>query len=177
MTEAEALLKKSVGLHEQLASASSNPEFGLALAQDRDVLGSLLGAAGRLNEAETVCCAAIGPLEKLTSEQPDAPDYQYELAESYEVLGNVGRDAQPKQAEEQYEKALAASQKLVEEYPTVPSYEQLLAEAHRNLAVLRQAAGRPDEARQDYDKALAIEERVAGLYPSARSSNWSWAGP
>ncbi len=165
LTEAESLLRQSVELNERLA-ASSDPENGVTLAHSREVLGSLLGAAGRLDEAESVCRTANVALEKLTAEAPDAPDYTYDLAESYEVLGALGRDVQPKQAEEQYQKALAASQKLVSRYPSVPSYERMLAEVHRNLAVLRQAAGRTNDAQQDYDQALEIETRVADLYPS-----------
>ncbi len=175
-TEAESLLRQSLQLREELAGASADPTARLDLARGQNNLGVLLTAIGRGDEAEQAFHQSLDVLQRLQREYPSAPDYRQELAVSYNHLGNLWRDVQPKKSEQAYRDSLKWRQQLAIDFPTVPVYRQEQAASYHSLGFVLQAAGRQDEADEAYGQALRIQEKLVSDYPKVPDYPYELAG-
>jgi serine/threonine-protein kinase len=133
----------------------------------QDLVGSRnkLYSSGQAKETEKALQRALVVLEKLVVEFPTAPDYRHDLADSYDQLGALLRDAgRAKEAEAAYQRSLELWEKLVEEFPSVRDYKHHLGENYNILGLLDRA-GRTNEAARAFRRALAVQEKLVSEFP------------
>jgi tetratricopeptide (TPR) repeat protein len=76
------------------------------------------------------------------------------------------RLGEPKEAEADFDAALAIQKQLVADFPTRAEFRQELANGQNNRGILLRATGRLKEAEADFDAALNIRKQLAADFPS-----------
>jgi tetratricopeptide (TPR) repeat protein len=71
-----------------------------------------------------------------------------------------------REAQRDYDQALAIYQQLAADFPSRTDFRQNLAICHNNRGSLLHATGRPREAEQDYNQALRIRKQLAADFPT-----------
>jgi tetratricopeptide (TPR) repeat protein len=127
------------------------------LADCCTLLGRLPGPGQNLKEAERWLGRALAIQERLSRENPDDPDRQWELAriehnfaDAYLLAG------QRKQAEPHLDRAVELRTRLVRDHPRRTNYRSSLAGDYQNLGLLYMNTGRPGRALLAYEKAVGL---------------------
>jgi tetratricopeptide (TPR) repeat protein len=98
--------------------------------------------------------------------EADQPTYQDGLAEDYERLGDLERDAgRVTEARDLYTKSLGLYEQLAAADPDNPTYWHGLGVSYERLGDLERDAGRVQEARDLYTKSLGYYEQLAAADP------------
>jgi serine/threonine-protein kinase len=170
-TDAEPILKESIGIAHQLADEESeNSAYQSLLGAVWADLGNLLEARGMRDAARKAYENALPIAERLVRELPDASPYQEQLANVYHELGRIYQNnLQFDQAQGLYEKALPLKERLIRDHPDQPRFQDQLGRTLLNLGNLFRNTGRPDLARAIYLRALPVRERLVREHPDVPS--------
>jgi tetratricopeptide (TPR) repeat protein len=104
--------------------------------------------------------------QKLVEAFPQVPEYQRDLAGSYNNLGALYLDAEEcQQVETAFRKALAIRKKLAITHPHQGEYQRDLTRTYNNLGALAGNRGRFEQAEAAYRKALAVQKKLADAQP------------
>jgi serine/threonine protein kinase len=168
-------LAKAVAILDQLVSEEpANCEYRhlLALCYRENRRGRGPGAAsqpaGPENRGENGVDRAIEILESLVKQHPEAPQYRFDLSETYamiEGLGPAGRAVGPPAVEQRLRKAMELSRQLTIEYPGVPEYRSAQAHVNHKLAQVLRMTRRLDQAEQADRQAVEIQAALAAEFP------------
>jgi hypothetical protein len=168
-------LAKAVAILDQLIRENpANCEYRhlLALCYREGRRGRGPGAASQPvrpeNLGETGVDRAIVILESLVKQHPEAPQYRFDLSETYamiEGLGPPGRADGAPAVEQRLAKAMELSRQLVIEHPGVPEYRSAQALINHKLAQVFRMARRPDQAEQADRRAVEVQAALAGEFP------------
>ena len=109
---------------------------------------------------------ALEILERLVRDYPTVTQYQSDLAQIHNNMGNGLRAASWAEALESHRKAVAIRERLVRDNPTVTQYQADLASSYHNIGGLLSDTGHPTEALESERQALEIWERLARDHPS-----------
>jgi serine/threonine protein kinase len=124
--------------------------------------------AGPENPGETGVDHAIEILQSLVKQHPEAPQYRFDLSETYamiEGLGPAGRAAGPAAIELRLRKALELSRQLTSEHPGVPEYRSAQAHIDHKLAQVLRMTRRLDQAEQSDRQAVEAQAALASEFP------------
>jgi tetratricopeptide (TPR) repeat protein len=131
-------------------------------------MGILLLQTGRPAAAEAEQRKAIALYQKLTEDNPEAPNHRFGLAGALYYLGDairpLGRAAEARNA---YERAVAIHERLAKENPK-PWYRSLLAHSLRRRGLAACDLGDPAQAAADVQRALSLYEAL----PSRSGEEW-----
>jgi serine/threonine protein kinase len=156
-------------LTELIAQEPSSGRFRLALAQcfrNRMAFSRMIGH--RSLERESLE-ESIQYLDDLTRDFPNAPVYQFELADT--LCLNVTRAPGERDAEyeERVRRAVSICKTLMAAYPTFAEYRALMATSLSRLAAIHRSGGEIDVARSTLLEALAIQRELTAEYDSVSS--------
>jgi serine/threonine protein kinase/tetratricopeptide (TPR) repeat protein len=150
-------------------------------AVDRDSLGILEFAAGRLPQARQAHEAACAILAPLVEANPDVTRYRGELARILLNLGLTQQDlGQWPQAQQSYEQAQAHLAHLVKIDAECTDFQRLLALSHNYVGDTQRLLRKWDPSQRSHEQALAIQEQLVRTHPGvsafrcdlARSHNY-----
>lgn len=112
---------------------------------------------------------AIRYLDALTTDFPNVPVYQFELADT--LCLNVVRSPGERDAdyEARVRRAIATCRNLTAAYPTFAEYRALTATSLARLAAIHRAGGNIDAARDAYVESLALQRDLTTEYESVSS--------
>jgi len=117
-------------------------------------------------ECEAKFLAALDIFQPLLAEFPNNPDYQRQLAATYNHLGNFHRDAQrPAEAVADFRESLTRYEPLAERFPLVPNYRSELGGTLNNLAMVRLNQGELAEAQQFLERAVGQQRAALQVNP------------
>src|SRR5262249_62263729 len=117
-------------------------------------------------KAETASPRGGGEFDGLPRAFPAVPDSRHELAVSCNNLGNLHRaNKHPKEAEQDWRKALDLLTTLAAELPAVPIYRQELGRSQNELGIFLASTGRGDEAAKCWEQALELQTQLVKTYP------------
>jgi tetratricopeptide (TPR) repeat protein len=137
-------------------------ELAWALCDEGDRLRS-----SRHREAEKALRQALSIEERLVTEAPNVPDYQYVVGKIHIVLAAVLKDiGRLQEAEQSFRSGLNVFQKLVSNYPneSLTSHTRELANGYYELAGLLNERGQRAEAENAARRAVTLwEEWTAKL--------------
>jgi serine/threonine-protein kinase len=158
------------------ADFPSRRDFRHDLAHSQNNLGLLLGAMGRIQEAEAVCADAVAICKQLVVDFPDVPDYRNQLGGALVNLASLANDRRDfSQARRWLEEAQQHLQQALKANPRHPEYRQFYrgqlqvsVKCHAGLgdtAGAEQAANRLRDlgglpATDAYDAAVALARCV-----------------
>jgi tetratricopeptide (TPR) repeat protein len=109
----------------------------------------------------------IVQLDAFAAIKSENPESQALRAEGRERVGIMRwRLGELKEAEQDYDQALAIQEQLVADIPDSAPFRNELANIHTNRGHLLSDTGRLKEAEQDYDQALRIYQQLAADFPS-----------
>jgi len=122
---------------------------------------------GRPDEARMEFAQALETRLKLAAQFPAVPDYQNDLAHTYNNLGTVlaglgKRD----EARAEHEQARDIWQILAAQSPALPEYQRNLAATHYNLGNLFLSLAKLNEARGEYQRSREIWQELAARFPA-----------
>ena len=103
---------------------------------------------------------ALTLYEALAKADPTVPEYQSNLANTHDILGDLFGEDRSLEAEESYQEALTIREALTKAHPTVNEYQSDLANSHENLGIIFHATGRPEEAEVSFQDAEAIRAKI-----------------
>src|SRR5439155_1729278 len=104
--------------------------------------------------------------DKLVAAHPDVPEYQNDLASTYNNLGLLQQTTGERAAALQsYEQARRLREKLVAAHPDVLGYQNGLSGTYVNLGNLIKTSGKSEEAIGWYGKAILLLEAVRQRQP------------
>jgi tetratricopeptide (TPR) repeat protein len=99
------------------------------LAKTLVTLGLLYRRTNRIDQAEKTYQRAIELQERLTREQPEQPEHQDQLANTYNSLGALYRlTDRPEEAYQVWSRALALREQLVKSFSQALAFQGLGAE-------------------------------------------------
>jgi tetratricopeptide (TPR) repeat protein len=147
--ESEPFFYKGKAAYEKLvAEFPQEPLYRNELAWALHVEGNLL-RRGRPPEAEKALRQALAIEERLATEAPNVPDYQYVVGRIHIILGAVLKDtSRLQEAEQSFRSGLKVLQKLVSDYPneSLTKHTEELANGYYELAGLLMERGQRAEA-------------------------------
>ena len=167
--EDDHLAKAVALLGELVEEHPSNPSYRRMLALcHRERFPGLAGhdweaAVRALDRASAV-------LERLVGDFPRAPEYRYDLSETYAMVdphGPFRSPYTPSVVEQRYRKALGIAEKLVAEHPHIPKYLASQAHLHHKLGTALRREQRLDEAEEQYRRAAAASASLMNQFPDA----------
>jgi tetratricopeptide (TPR) repeat protein len=161
-TRLQQFLEKVLTFYEQFAKdESAQPKDQLATAQARFRVGEIQARLGRYDKSEEAYRKAIALLEGLESATLKQPEFQYELALSYDGLYRLyGTISRLQDAEKAIRQSLATTTRLADAEPRTNKYRVHLVTCHCSLAELHYVAGRYREAGQAFRHTLALLNRL-----------------
>jgi serine/threonine protein kinase/Flp pilus assembly protein TadD len=120
-----------------------------------------LARLDRRQEAEKTIYQAVALHEKLVSDFPYEPSYQYDLGMAHYRLGCCIADTRPAEAEVALRKAMSIGEQVMIHSPSVATYRGLPQEATQTLAFLVRRQGRLQEGVELLQRAMGILEKLA----------------
>src|SRR5262249_20704773 len=148
-----------------VADPSAVPEARQVLAGSHMNLGFVLYRQNN-TECEAEFLAALDIFQPLLAEFPNNPDYQRQLAATYNHLGNFHPDAQrPAEALADVRESLTRYEPLAERFPLVPNYRSELGGTLNNLAMVRLNQGELAEAQQFLERAVGQQRAALQVNP------------
>jgi serine/threonine protein kinase len=147
----------------------SSGRFRLALAQcfrNRMAFSRMVGR--RSLERESLD-EAIRYLDALTTDFPNVPVYQFELADT--LCLNATRPAGERDAEyeSRVRRAVTICRNLIAAYPTYAEYRALMSTSLSRLAAIHRAGGEVEAARSNWLEALELQRALATEHESVSS--------
>ncbi|MDA0588916.1 MAG: serine/threonine-protein kinase [Planctomycetota bacterium] len=147
----------------------SSGRFRLALAQcfrNRMTFSRMVGH--RQLERKSLE-EAILYLDALTTDFPNVPVYQFELADT--LCLNVTRPEGERDAEYEFRvrRAVTICRNLIAAYPTYAEYRALMSTSLSRLAAIHRAGGDIDAARATWKEALELQRVLASEHESVSS--------
>src|SRR5262249_38556349 len=119
--------------------------------------GDICDQLSRHSEAQANYHKAIGLFVALVADIPGQPEFQSELATSYNNLAiSLLKFNQPTEAERALRTALGLKEKLVASFGADANYHGELSPALGNLAELLRETKRPDEAKEAWGRAVKL---------------------
>ncbi|HJQ57121.1 MAG TPA: tetratricopeptide repeat protein [Vineibacter sp.] len=165
--EAAQLEAEARGLVELARNASYLP--GIARAQC--LLGDVLEAKGRLDDALAAYREFLAISRDLVATDPSNPGRQREVAVAHSKLGDIHQvQGRLDDALAAYREFLAIAQRLAAPDPSNAGPQRDLAVAHSKIGDIHQEQGRLDDALAAYSTDLAISQRLSATDPS--SAGW-----
>jgi len=117
-------------------------------------------------EAEKELNEAMRLFKPLVAEFPGIPDYQRQLASTYNHLGDLFRDTnRPEEAVTAFQENLKLCEPLAEKFPMVPNYRSELGGTLNNLAMVRLNQGDPAAAQPLLERAIAHQRAALKVNP------------
>ena len=112
---------------------------------------------------------AILYLDALTTDFPNVPTYQFELADT--LCLNVTRPEGERDAEYEFRvrRAVTICRNLIAAYPTYAEYRALMSTSLSRLAAIHRAGGDIDAARATWKEALELQRVLASEHESVSS--------
>jgi len=161
------LLEKAAEDYERFArEKSADPGLEAERGRTHVRLGDVRRLLGKPSEARRAYQAAIDLFGRLLKDQPDAVEYQVELANSRTKLGLVDGDlGRLQEADACYGRALGAVEPLAESHPDHLGIQDALASSLLNRAMLRARTGKHEEAAQTMRRSAAIFQRLRAARP------------
>jgi eukaryotic-like serine/threonine-protein kinase len=158
LPEAEAAYREAVALTSPPIARSPDADDRSDLAGYQGELGWLLMEAGRSREAADALDQSIELLERLTTEFPDIPAHEYQLARVQFARGRlfIG-DFEVTASRRCYARSVALGEGLVARHPEVAKYRFELA---RGLASLGLLATEPGEWDRNFLKGIGLLETL-----------------
>jgi tetratricopeptide (TPR) repeat protein len=125
----------------------------------------LLSDLGQSEQAETAFRRALDIRAKLAANDPTAPGYRDDLAQSQVNLGVLLHDLrQHEKSEAHIRDAIAIREELAAEFPTVPDYRADWARALNGLGNVLKAQWKYEAAEAAMRQAVAIQEKLAAEF-------------
>jgi tetratricopeptide (TPR) repeat protein len=173
----KALLRRILqGYQDLLPEPDASSEALATAAEGQFQIAGLRVLLGEAKDAEAAYQRAVGLYERLASEFPDDPAYQFELARcSFDhgfLLQDQGRRSD---AEAAYGRAVGVLEKLVAAFPTEARYRRELADCYNDFGVVLREDQDWTRAADAYRKAIALGERVAAEEPGTTAVHVSLA--
>jgi tetratricopeptide (TPR) repeat protein len=104
---------------------------------------------------------------KLAAAQPNAIQYQFDLARSHDWIGYLLKvSGKPGEALAAFERALAIREKVVEANPNVSQFQFDLAHSINQIGWVLQETGKTAEALAGNERAVAILRKIVEANPS-----------
>jgi serine/threonine protein kinase/tetratricopeptide (TPR) repeat protein len=153
--EAEDAYRQAIGVQQELASSSGQPDDRRRLARYHNNLGRFLWIHKQLQEALNAFDEALALHRRLVTDSNE-PLYRLDLARDYNNRGAT----RPPEAEASYLEALGILRVLTDEFPFMPRYRADLAGTQYNLARLLRTQGRLAEAEAPLRDAQRLGERL-----------------
>ena len=157
----QVLLEKARVFYEkfqQQKRTDPSLRFGTALAHSR--LGDIYRIQGQNDNAERAYNTAIEQLRDLRLNSSD-PEYTFQLARAYDLLGEQLRPHDSAGAESAYDRALTLQKELVLRFPDSPEYALELALINNNRGSLFATdTARVDDAESSFRAAVAMFEKL-----------------
>jgi eukaryotic-like serine/threonine-protein kinase len=163
---AEQAYDKALAIQRRLEEGANEPRFRSGLALTYDNIGLLATSRDETTAAEQSFGESIHIAEQLVAQFPDQPDYQHNLAISYNNLSFLFAKSDSRKAEEASQKARSIEEKLVESHPQNARYQSDLALSLNNLGALQGHNGQFDAAEDSYCRAIALQEQLVRKSPS-----------
>jgi serine/threonine protein kinase len=166
--DAESACREALTRFQRLADDfPGQARFRGELARCQGVLGGLLEAAGRTEEAAAAHRAALALRRKLAADFLSRPENRQELARSLVSLGNLLRTARrPKEAESAYVEARTLLRRLAGGFPNRADFRRDLARCDHHLGDLLHEMRRGEEAEAAHRAALAVRRKLAADFPA-----------
>ena len=157
-------------LNELIADVPDNTTYRLWLARAYRA-ESDLGLSSRDKNLTTASLQlAVTELERLTTEHPDIPELQYELADMLCLPLSTNTDPADSEADAQsitnVERAVDLCENLTTAHPNSQEYQSLLGTALSRLAGLRLVAGNVESATELWHNALYLQRSLAERFPA-----------
>jgi hypothetical protein len=165
LSAAEEEYRAALVCYERLASVSGERCYQLGRCGADVNLGTILGATGRLQDAEEAYSRARATLESLGG-HGDA-EVLFDLAGVLTDHANLLASTRPAEAEKLYRKAISIEERLFASAPGQPGYREALATTAQSLATILLGADRLLEARTLVARSLQLREHLAADYPHA----------
>jgi serine/threonine protein kinase len=171
LQEAEALVRESLVLYEELATKRPrllSSQYGLA--RTRSSLGSVLAATGRLAEAERAYHDAWKGQARLAARNPNFSHIRRDLAQTCKKLGALLWESKRlEEAEAAYREALKVRRQLVVDFRGHAGLREDLAAAHLDLGDVLTSLNRHADAVAVYRGAIALFEKLTAEMPQRLS--------
>jgi tetratricopeptide (TPR) repeat protein len=152
--------------HQLVRLDQNNPKYQLTLASSHYGLGVAHYAAGRIEEAESNCQAALRIQRELDHTHHQVLDYPESLARTLNALGAIYRElGKSAQAVAVHQEALKLCEDLAKDQPRVAWYRFLGARVRQHLGIVRREIGRLEEAKTDCQQALEACTMVVREHP------------
>jgi tetratricopeptide (TPR) repeat protein len=171
LAAAEKAFRRALAIRERLvADFPAEPAYCLNLAQSYDALGQLLTdpyrAPGRYDEAEAFLDKAVNLLKRLVADYPPAPEYQMELAHSYQSLGILLEErGRAREAEQAYRQGIACYKALPPNSASA-AYRRGLAQLLNNLGNSLDRTGQTQEAQEVGRQSVEEYKRLVAEFPT-----------
>ena len=125
-------------------------------------------AGTRPRDAEKAYHRALEIEEKLVSESPTVPDYQFVDGRCYQALGDLLRQAgRIQEAEDAFRRAIQVLEKLITSFPRFrpTAYGESRLASLNSLGALLSASGRTKQAEQVYTHQIHFVQKLAAANP------------
>jgi tetratricopeptide (TPR) repeat protein len=156
---AQEFLEKARALYEAFSQEDSrDPTLRRETALSFFRLGQLSRAVDQHAKAEESYGRAIVLQKKLHDEYPLVAQYQQDLANTYNWLGDFLREnGRPlAEAERYYQQAFDLQDALLDRFPDEPSYRRELARSRYNLGLIKLAVNQLEAAGRHFDEAIQL---------------------
>jgi tetratricopeptide (TPR) repeat protein len=156
-----ALLEEALSFYEGfLRERATDPGLRWEVGRAAYRVGDIQALLGDTEKAEASYGQAIATFTQLVAEFPNKPDYQEDLAASYNNLGILLQETgRTSQAERTYHRAIAQYRGLTEQNSQDLKYRRLLAGGYHNLGTLQMHLGMP-EAEKNLRLALELQQEL-----------------
>ena len=186
----ELVVKRALEYLDKLNQESGNdPEVQRELATAYERIGKIQGNSYYLNLGDTEGATksvqtALAMREKLIAEDPGNQELQFELASSYQAVGDLLYTVNElENALENYKKAFDIREKLVAAVPDNLDYQYMLAQNYARIGDVTGLEGYPNlgdtlRSIENYRKAVAVGEKLTAADPQNGSyendtANWT----
>jgi serine/threonine protein kinase/tetratricopeptide (TPR) repeat protein len=179
--EAEQAYRLAWAMATDKVSPEAQPQYFWfdRLSRNQACLVKLLTAAGRKQEAEAHYRQALVLWEKLATQSPAVPDYRYQLARTYRLLGEfLAANKRPEEAEKVSLQAITVLEEMwklqeAKLAPADPEARHKLGHALNGLAW--RLATCPDVKLRNPKRAVDLAQRAVALAPKD-GSIWNTVG-
>ena len=170
--QSEEAYGKALAIWEQLTKDSPKDERAQAgLARTQLGLGNVYQINTKLDLAQKAYQQSLDNRVALANAHPKVPEYQRDLATSYNNLAIVLQRQPGKKAdaEKAYRTALTLQKQLADDAPTISQYQNDLARTNLNLARLTAQGNPPPE--KEYQEAVRIWQALVDRHPAVTEFN------
>jgi serine/threonine protein kinase len=177
-TPAEDAQRSAVRIYERLtAEAPGRHLYRHDLACAHCLLGDVLGAQGKLEDAETAYRTATSLFRTLTDDQEINTPVLYNLGVTSHNLGRrLSNAGEPERAMEWHDAAIQILNELLRRIPDSQETKATLCYAHAMRANSMGQLGRHADALNDWDRAIELDPKPGGLLRVLRARTLALSG-